>query len=395
MNLQSIKHIMKNPILLFSFLLIVLFSCESSVQSQGFSINGVLKNAVNETIYLDYLTMTDAKTLDTTKTDANGKFAFSGIVKEYGLVRIRTVDNNAWLFLINNKDKVTINGDRKNPMVYTIKGGKDNQTFQFINDFMVQSQIDIDAKNKRYVAASQSNADPILVNKIKDSIMAQIADFETRFKKLSDTTNNHIIMLYASSFLNLEADMAYGKKILSRMESVAPKSIYTTQFKDRLTQLESQINAQKAQQEKEKNTAVGGIAPDINLKTPDGVELKLSSLRGKVVLLDFWASWCAPCRRENPNVVALYKKHKDNGFTVYSVSLDKAADPWKIAIQNDGLIWPNHVSDLAGWSSSAAALYGVTSIPRTFLIDKEGKIVATNLRGEELDRKVEELLLSE
>ncbi|MEI6312632.1 MAG: TlpA disulfide reductase family protein [Bacteroidota bacterium] len=386
---------MKNPILLFSFLLIVLFSCESSVQSQGFSINGVLKNAVNETIYLDYLTMTDAKTLDTTQTDANGKFAFSGIVKEYGLVRVRTVDNNAWLFLINNKDKVTINGDRKNPTVYTIKGGKDNQTFQFINDFMVQSQIDIDAKNKRYVAASQSNADPILVNKIKDSIMSQIADFETRFKKLSDTTNNHIIMLYASSFLNLEADMAYGKKILARMESVAPKSIYTAQFKDRLTQLESQLNAQKAQQEKEKNTAVGGIAPDINLKTPDGVELKLSSLRGKVVLLDFWASWCAPCRRENPNVVALYKKHKDNGFTVYSVSLDKAADPWKLAIQNDGLIWPNHVSDLAGWSSSAAALYGVTSIPRTFLIDKDGKIVATNLRGEELDRKVEELLLSE
>jgi thiol-disulfide isomerase/thioredoxin len=233
------------------------------------------------------------------------------------------------------------------------------------------------------------------VNKIKDSIMAQIADFELRFKKLADTTNNHIIMLYASSFLNLEADMVYGKKILARMESLAPKSIYTIQFKDRLTQLENQMNAQKAQQEKEKNTAVGGIAPDINLKTPDGQLLKLSSLRGKIVLLDFWASWCAPCRRENPNVVALYKKHKDNGFTVYSVSLDKAADPWKLAIQNDGLIWPNHVSDLAGWSSSAAALYGVTSIPRTFLIDKEGKIVATNLRGEELDRKVEELLLSE
>lgn len=386
---------MKNRIIIFTAILMVLFSCESSVQSQGFTVNGVLKEAVNETIYLDYLTMTDAQTLDTTKTDANGKFSFSGMVKEYGLVRVRTIDNRAWLFLLNNKEKVTLNAVRSNPASYTINGGKDNKTFKMMGDLMNQTQAEIDTKNKKYVAAYQSGADPIAVNNLKDSITNQIASFEKRFKTLADTTKNHILMLYATSFINLETDLAFGKKIVARMESIAPKSVYTKQLKDRVGQLETQINTQKTQEQKEKNTAIGSLAPEISLKNPDGVEMKLSSLKGKIVLLDFWASWCAPCRRENPNVVALYNKHKDNGFAIYSVSLDKTADPWKNAIKADGLIWPYHVSDLAGWQSSAAALYGVSSIPRTFLIDKEGKIVATNLRGEELDRKVEELLITE
>jgi thiol-disulfide isomerase/thioredoxin len=393
MNIKTIKNIMKNPILFFASLLFVLFSCESSIQSQGFQVNGTLKNAVNETIYLDFLTMTDAQTLDTTKTDANGKFTFSGMVKEYGLCRIRTVDNKAWLFLLNNKDKVTFTGERNEPNKFTVKGGRDNATFSLLNNYMVKTQEDINAKNTRYVSMYQSGGDPIAVNQLKDSITTQIADFEKRFKTLADTTKNHMLMLYATSFINLETDVPYGKKIVARMESIAPTSVYTKQFKDRINQAEAQANAQKAQEQMGKNTAVGALAPEINLKTPEGNDLKLSSLRGQVVLIDFWASWCGPCRRENPNVVALYNKLKDKGFTLYSVSLDKSADPWKNAIKQDGLVWPNHVSDLAGWQSSAAALYGVNSIPRTFLLDRDGKIVATNLRGEELDRKVEELIL--
>jgi thiol-disulfide isomerase/thioredoxin len=137
---------------------------------------------------------------------------------------------------------------------------------------------------------------------------------------------------------------------------------------------------------------VGDVAPDIIMNGPDGVEHKLSDLRGKVVLLDFWASWCGPCRRENPNVVNAYNEYQPKGFEVFSVSLDKQAERWAMAIEQDGLIWPNHVSDLSGWQNAASRAYGVTSIPHAVLIDQDGVIAATHLRGAALRQKLNELL---
>jgi peroxiredoxin len=135
----------------------------------------------------------------------------------------------------------------------------------------------------------------------------------------------------------------------------------------------------------------GETAPDIKLSNPNGKVLSLSSYKGKIILLDFWASWCGPCRQENPNVVRAYQKYKDKGFTIFSVSLDDNKDKWQQAIQKDGLLWDAHVSDLKGWQSSAAQLYQVKGIPATFLIGKDGKIVGTNLRGENLEAKLAEL----
>ena len=138
-------------------------------------------------------------------------------------------------------------------------------------------------------------------------------------------------------------------------------------------------------------TDVGSMAPDFTLNTPEGTPLTLSSLRGKIILLDFWASWCVPCRKENPNVVAVYSKYKDKGFDILGVSLDREKGAWVKAIADDQLTW-HHVSDLKFWQSEAAVKYGVQSIPLTLLLDKEGKIIAKNLRGEELSKKLAELL---
>ncbi len=143
---------------------------------------------------------------------------------------------------------------------------------------------------------------------------------------------------------------------------------------------------------------IGDAAPELSYKNPEGKEMKLSDLKGKLVLIDFWASWCKPCRIENPNVVKAYQKFNKQkfkngkGFEIYGVSLDKNAKAWAQAIEQDGLIWESHVSDLKGWQSEPAAMFGVRGIPANVLIDGDGIIIAKNLRGAQLESTLSKLV---
>jgi thiol-disulfide isomerase/thioredoxin len=219
------------------------------------------------------------------------------------------------------------------------------------------------------------------------------------FKQTRDNFINKnyksICAIVAVGYLNPMEDLELLRKIESGLAETVPESDYHLGVKTQLTQIETQIKIQKEQEEQraaqEAKTAIGAVAPELNFKSPTGEVITLESLRGNYILVDFWASWCRPCRMENPNVVKMYNKYNKDGFTVYSVSLDKSQPSWEKAIIDDGLIWPNHVSDLKQWQTEATKIYGFNGIPYTVLLDKEGKIIGKALRGPALEEKLKEI----
>lgn len=226
-----------------------------------------------------------------------------------------------------------------------------------------QSQGKVSAVVKRYQNA-YNEIDAYMTSQLKEAIRSSKQD---------------ICVLMFLDIFPREQNAALHKEVVTALHEKYPEHLIV---KDRWNYMNSPAS----------KVVVGAIAPDLEFPDPDGKMRKLSDLRGKVVLLDFWASWCGPCRRENPNVTRIYSQYHDKGFEVFSVSLDSDAASWKRAIEADKLVWPNHVSDLRKWQSQAAAIYGVRSIPSTFLLDKEGRIVQRDLRGADLERAVKQLV---
>ncbi len=214
----------------------------------------------------------------------------------------------------------------------------------------------------------KTNAPPAIINKYIDHTLGRIREDRHAFKV---ALGGIVLGLQPSTHPSY---LVYGERFVNKYKKDKTKYVET---------LAQQLEVSKALQ-------IGGEAPNISAKTPEGVDMSLSDLRGKYVLIDFWASWCGPCRKENPNVVKAYSKYAPKGFEILGVSLDNKKERWLGAIEKDGLTWPQ-ISDLKGWQSGPAGTYNVRSIPATVLLDKEGIIIARNLRGAQLEMKLQEI----
>lgn len=238
---------------------------------------------------------------------------------------------------------------------------------------------------------------PIFYNKVSQYAQALLMNFGLGYKEFNKVVDPLLAKTRKGNKTHRMMLLALINGAANAQQNPAHKDIYLQYAEKFVGTYPNETLARQLQGDIDRlgATRVGGKAPNITMANPQGQNLSLEDLRGKVVLLDFWASWCRPCRMENPNVVRVYNKYKDKGFTVFSVSLDKNKQRWLQAIEQDGLVWPNHVSDLQGWQNSAAKKYGVTGIPFALLLDQEGNIVAKNLRGAALEREVKQLLESE
>jgi thiol-disulfide isomerase/thioredoxin len=373
---------------------IVLTSCGGEAEpeknpSDNFSISGIIEGAANSTIYLEALSQQGAIEVAKGSLDSKGKFMLSGNIPGMGLYQLRLGES----------------ADKAIPM--TIVPNDEIKLASNFNDFSVRPNVsgtEWAATMNKYMALyaqfaeSQKDISALQSTMSEDELMKlflekrkPVDDF-ARTEMARDPDNAFNIILSTTLTPNM-GFKHWDPKNLDVLKVVAEAYLQKYDGSPIAATMENQVyQIEMAYEEFLASNGGGKVAPEIALKSPEGKVIKLSSLRGKYVLIDFWASWCGPCRKENPNVVRLYNKYKDKGFTVYSVSLDKDAAAWKGAIASDGLVWPNHVSDLLHWNSPMPALYGFQGIPYTVLVDKEGKIIATGLRGETLEQKLNELL---
>lgn len=375
-------------------LLALLFSsCAEKVD--GYQINGEITGMENQQVILELLTPTELIQIDTAQTDEKGKFTMKGNVSEKGFYRIINGDKFWIVLLENTKMKFVADANDEKLRNITIENYKEGAVFQEAIAFLIDKQEAYGAEAQKMQAAMYA---PDASPEEKASMQAGFETFqktvmtEIKQKVTGFVETSPHAAVYLLSSLNPQDDAEFIKKTVAILESKLPNSVYVANIKDVLVKVEEQTKQQAAADAQAATIVDGGAAPEIVMNNPDGTAMRLSDLKGKVVLVDFWASWCKPCRAENPNVVRMYHQYKNKGFDIFSVSLDKNNDAWVNAIAKDGLVWNAHVSDLKFWNNAAAKAWGVTSIPATFLLDKEGKIIARNLRGTALEAKLKEVL---
>lgn len=356
-----------------------------SCKKEGYEITGTANGVDNgKNVYLEAQSETGPVALDTAVVE-NGKFKFDGKLKdglELAFVRIETLNGSLPIILENGDIAIEFNKDTIQKS--KIGGTKNNDKFQSYNDksnVIFKKMMKFQEENQQKMMQAQQTQDTATAS----ALMKEYNKFQEELNEQSKSFINSnpdafISSLLLENFLMRnsitldEAKKFYGKLDKSLLETKSGKNI---------TKMMDAMNSAN----------VGNTAPEFSAPSPDGKTISLKESLGKVTLIDFWASWCGPCRKENPNVVAMYNELHDKGFNIIGVSLDNPGgdQAWKDAIAKDGLTW-NQVSNLKGWKDPIAEQYNVKSIPATFLLDASGKIIAKDLRGEELKAKVKELL---
>jgi peroxiredoxin len=375
-------------------------SATTSSEDAKIEINGNVADGAGVAMVLyEYKTDTPVA-IDTSIIDEKGNFSFSHTTKGYNFYGVGENYNQAALLLLKEGDVVKLSGNMADWNInFKVEGSA--ETSLITEYYQKRYAFGIAMQNLQVEANAIAPDDTDNKAKIEASSQALIAEFDAyKYDFIDKNSSSPAVFIAFADLYDLEKDREILTKIEATMKSYMPESKFTETVSAKVQQAEAMAQEMDAYAEQKKlmeaqmltaGIGVGMPAKDINLPNPSGKMISLSSLKGKVVLLDFWASWCKPCRIENPNVVALYNKYNKKGFTVYSVSLDNQKENWEAAIQADGLIWPNHVSDLKGWQSAAGATYMVNSIPQTFLIGADGKIIAIGLRSNELEKYLEEI----
>ena len=376
--------------------LVLLFS-SCAEKFDGYKIDGHIEGMANENVYLEFLSPTAATVIDTASVDENGKFVMKGKVIEKGFHRIRNEQSDKfWILLVEDK-AFGFKADYTDPKLrdVSITNYPEGEALQKSIDFFMTQQEEVQAKAMELQQttmnpATELNARAAAQEELAGLEVAMSEKFKAKINELKE--NNSFSVIYLISALNPQTEGEFLKATISDLETELPNSAYVANLKESIAKMEAQIKQQEAAAAKASQVTESKEAQEIVMKNVAGKDMKLSDLKGKIVLVDFWASWCKPCRAENPNVVRMYHQYKNKGFDIFSVSLDKNQAKWEQAIAKDGLVWKNHVSDLKGWQNAAAQAWGVSSIPATYLLDKDGIIIGQNLRGAALEAKLKEVL---
>jgi len=373
------------------FIISFLFSCKQSTKKE-FDVNGTIKNSHDEIVYLQETPLGSGERIisDSSVINKDGSFHVKAKSPEESLFNL-SLKNETYpiAFIVNDVSKITVDADVNSPGDYEVKGSPASKS---LKDFSVSANnkwMGLYLLGREMDSLKKSGVTDSVLLSVNGKGTALLGEMQNYVKSYIENSSSPITSVWALGTYSQVFSMNDYQTILNEIVKKFPNHKGIAAVKE-MNDRQMALAKQKFQPPQETEWT-GKQAPELSLPDMNGKEIKLSSFKGKYVLVDFWASWCLPCRQENPNVVQAYNKYKNKNFTILGVSLDKEKDDWLHAIQKDKLSW-TQVSDLREWNSLAVSTFAFTGIPFNVLVDPDGKIIAQSLRGNELEKKLEEVL---